>query len=63
MGKPFFGDAQMAVDQVLGAAKTYLHADALQMVVVGDPAVVRGPIDALSFGPITVYDTTGAPIA
>jgi zinc protease len=53
----------ITVDQVLGAAQKYLHAGALQMVVVGDPAIVRGPLESLGFGPLAIYDTAGAPIA
>ena len=33
------------------------------MVVVGDPGAVRASIDAMQFGPVTVYDTHGNPIA
>jgi hypothetical protein len=33
------------------------------MVVVGDPAVVRGPLEQFGFGPITLYDTAGNPTA
>ncbi len=50
----------VTVDDVLNAAKTYLHADALQMVIVGDPAVVRAPLEALAFGPMLLYDASGA---
>ena len=46
---------------VLTAAQRYLHPDALQMVVVGDPDIVRGPLEAMRFGPITLYDTHGQP--
>jgi zinc protease len=53
----------MTVEQILDAAKHYLKPDALQMVVVGDPAAVRSSLDALQFGPITVYDTQGNPVA
>jgi len=51
----------MTVDQILHAAQRYLHPDALQMVVVGDPATVRGPLEKLGFGPTTMYDTLGRP--
>jgi zinc protease len=44
---------------VLGAARTHLKADALQMVVVGDPTAVRAPLEALQFGPLRTYDTLG----
>ena len=48
--------------KVLEAARTHLHADALQMVVVGDPAAVKAPLDALQFGPVRMYDTLGRPV-
>lgn len=48
-------------DDVLRAAREHLHPDALQLLVVGDPAVVRPPLEALGFGPLTVYDASGAP--
>jgi zinc protease len=53
----------LTTDQVLEAAKRYLHPDSLQMVVVGDPATVKAPLEAMQFGPITVYDAHGTPIA
>lgn len=48
---------------ILHAAQRYLHPDAIQMVVVGDPQAVRGPIEKLGFGRITLYDTLGQPTA
>ena len=50
-------------EQILDAARRYLHPDALQMVVVGDPSAVRAPIAELGFGPVTLYDALGQPIA
>jgi len=49
----------MTVARLLDAAKRHLHPESLQMVVVGDPSVVRGPLEQLGFGPITMYDTSG----
>jgi zinc protease len=49
----------VTTEQVLAAARDHLHADALQLVVVGDPAQVRAPLETLGFGPLTVYDTEG----
>ena len=46
-------------DQILDAATRHLHPDALQLVVVGDPAVVRDRLAALEFGPVAVYDASG----
>jgi zinc protease len=48
---------------VLEAARAQLHPDALQMVVVGDPETIRGPLEALGFGTVTVYDAQGRPIS
>ena len=45
--------------QILQAARAHLHADQLQIVTVGDPAVVRAPLEALSVGPIRTYDAEG----
>lgn len=46
-------------DEVLAMAQRHLHPEALQVVVVGDPAQVRAQLEALAFGPLTVYDTEG----
>ena len=46
---------------VLHAADRYLHPDQLQLVVVGDPAVIAAPLAALDAGPVGVYDAEGQP--
>jgi zinc protease len=46
---------------VLRAAREYLHLDQLQIVTVGDPAVVRTPLEALGVGAVQVYDAEGNP--
>ena len=51
----------ITAEQILEAAQRYLHPDALQMVVVGDPTAVRAPLDGMHFGPITLYDALGRP--
>jgi predicted Zn-dependent peptidase len=51
----------MTVERLLDAAQRHLHPESLQMVVVGDASVVRGSLDALGFGPISLYDTLGNP--
>ena len=51
----------ITVDQILLAAQRYLHPDALQMIVVGDPDAIREPLEKLGFGPITLYDALGHP--
>lgn len=48
---------------VLAAARARIHPDELQLVVVGDPAAVRGPLEELEFGPLTVYDDRGEALA
>lgn len=52
----------MTAEQMLQAAQQYLHPGELQMVVVGDPAVVRGPLEAMHFGPVMLYDAHGRPL-
>jgi zinc protease len=47
---------------VRDVAERHLHPDRLQLVVVGDPAVVRAPLESLAFGPVALYDATGAPL-
>jgi zinc protease len=46
---------------VLHAADKYLHPDQLQLVVVGDPAVIAAPLATLEAGPVTVYNADGQP--
>ncbi len=53
----------MTADQILLAAQNYLHPESLQMVVVGDPLTIRAKLEAMQFGPTTVYDVQGNPIA
>jgi predicted Zn-dependent peptidase len=49
-------------EAVLQAAEQHLAPSALQMVVVGDPETVQGPLDAIGFGPVRVYDAQGRPV-
>jgi zinc protease len=51
----------MTAERILEAAQRYLHPEALQMVIVGDPAAIRAPLEAMHFGPVTLYDTLGRP--
>ena len=51
----------VTADHVLQAAREHLRPDALQIVAVGDPAVVREPLEELKVGPILIYDAEGRP--
>lgn len=51
--------ARVTTEHILEAAKRYLHPDALQLVAVGDPAVVQSRLEAMDFGPVTLYDASG----
>jgi zinc protease len=53
----------VTVGAVREAARAHLDPSRLQLVVVGDPATVRQPLEQLDFGPLTVYDDRGEPIA
>ena len=53
----------MTVEKIQNAARHYLKPDELQMIVVGDPASVRGKLEAMNFGLVTVYDALGTPVA
>jgi zinc protease len=48
---------------VLNAARTHVRPDHLQIVAVGDPALVRAPLEQLSVGPVLLYDSDGSPAA
>jgi zinc protease len=49
----------VTTDDVLRVAQSHLHPAEMQMLVVGDPIAVQGPLESIGFGPITVYDTEG----
>jgi zinc protease len=53
----------ITAEDVLQAARTHLHPDQLQIVAVGDPAIVRGPLEALAVGGVRTYDAEGKPAA
>jgi predicted Zn-dependent peptidase len=44
---------------VLAAAQAHLHPEQLQIAVVGDPDVVRAPLERLELGPAVLYDSEG----
>ncbi len=43
----------VSTTDVLSAAKNYVNADGLQVLVVGDAAIVREPLESLGIGPAT----------
>jgi len=47
---------------VLRVARAHLHPVALQLLVVGDPDAVRPQLEAMQFGPLSVYDAEGNPL-
>jgi zinc protease len=49
----------VSASDVLRAAREFLHPEELQLVAVGDPAVIREPLDAMNLGPLQSYDTAG----
>jgi zinc protease len=51
----------VSAPDVLRAAREFLHPEELQLVAVGDPAVIRQPLDQMDLGPLHSYDTEGAP--
>ena len=52
----------VTADHVLAAAQRHLHPEQLQVTVVGDPQVVRTPLETLGMGTIAVYDSEGSPL-
>jgi zinc protease len=49
----------VSAPDVLRAAREFLRPEELQLVAVGDPAVIREPLDAMDLGPLQSYDTAG----
>jgi zinc protease len=47
---------------VLDASLRHVNPDRLRLIVVGDPAVIRAPLESLGIGPVLLYNTDGAPI-
>jgi zinc protease len=50
----------VSAPDVLRAAREFLRPEEVKLVAVGDPAVIREPLDAMDLGPIQSYDTAGA---
>jgi zinc protease len=44
------------------AAQVHLRPEQLQIVAVGDPAVIQAPLETLGAGPVRVYDAEGRPV-
>ena len=51
----------VTADHVLEAARAHLRPGELQIVAVGDPGVVREPLEQLKVGPVLTYDAEGRP--
>jgi zinc protease len=49
----------ISAPDVLRAAREFLHPEELQLVAVGDPSVIREPLDQMDLGPLQSYDTEG----
>jgi predicted Zn-dependent peptidase len=47
---------------VFQAMQTHVHPDELQIVVVGDAEAIRGAIEELEFGPVTVRNAATEPV-
>ena len=45
--------------RVLDAARVHVRPDELQIVIVGDPSLVREPLGQLGLGPVRAYDAEG----
>ncbi len=53
----------MTTADVLAGARVALRPADTRIVVVGDPAQVTAPLEALALGPVRLWDATGAPLA
>lgn len=54
--------ASVTAQDVLEAARRHVLPDRLRLIVVGDPAIVRAPLEALDVGPVLTYNTDGIAI-
>jgi zinc protease len=50
----------VSAGDVLMAAQTHVHPEKLQVVVVGDPTVIRPPLERLEFAPMSVHSPSEA---
>ena len=46
----------VTAEEVRRVAREHLHPEALQLLVVGDPAAVRGPLEEMAFWPLVLHD-------
>jgi zinc protease len=51
----------VTASDVLRAAREFLRPEELQLVAVGDPAVIREPLASMDLGPLESYDPEGLP--
>jgi zinc protease len=51
--------ASVTAQDVLEAARRHLIPERLRLIVVGDPAIVRAPLEAMDVGPVLLYNTDG----
>jgi zinc protease len=49
----------VSAEDIARAAETHLHTERLQIVAVGDPEEIRGPLESLELGPVVVRDSMG----
>ncbi len=52
--------AAVTTRHVLNAARKYVRPEELQIVVVGNPELIKAPVEALAFGPMSVREVTEA---
>ena len=52
--------ASVTTADVLNAAKAHVDPDKLQVVIVGNPEIIREPVEQLSFGPLSVREASEA---
>ena len=52
----------VTASDVLRAAREFLRPEELQLVAVGDPAVIREPLATMELGPLESYDPEGLPV-
>jgi zinc protease len=55
--------AAVTTDEVLAVARDHLNPDALQIVVVGDPAILAAPLGALGYGAPTLRSPVDVELA